>query len=62
VARDDGFERYLSILGVSDARPDLDTLRRLVRAQLTRVPFENVSKLYLARSRNFKGVPEGRTW
>jgi len=58
VARDDEFERYLSILGVADARPDLDTLRRLVRAQLTRVPFENVSKLYLARSRHFKGVPE----
>jgi arylamine N-acetyltransferase len=51
------FERYLSILGVADARPDLGTLRRLVRAQLTRVPFENVSKLYLARSRGFEGVP-----
>ena len=57
MARDDEFERYLNILRVVDARPDLDSLGRLVRAQLTRVPFENVSKLYLARSRGLIGVP-----
>jgi len=57
VARGEGFERYLNILGVADAKPDLDSLRRLVRAQLTRAPFENVSKLYLARSRGLEGVP-----
>jgi len=58
VPGDDGFERYLNILGVADARVDLDALRRLVRSQLTRVPFENVSKLHLARSRDLRGVPE----
>ena len=58
MARDSGFERYLNVLGVADARPDLDGLRRIVRAQLIRVPFENVSKLFLARSRGFRGVPD----
>ena len=57
MGRDEGFERYLNILGVADAGQDLASLRRLVRAQLTRVPFENVSKLYLARARKFQGVP-----
>jgi len=57
MARGNGFDRYLNILGIADARPDLCGLRELVRAQLTRVPFENVSKLHLARSRNLRGVP-----
>jgi arylamine N-acetyltransferase len=58
MARDDSFERYLNILGVADARTDVGSLRRIVRAQLIRVPFENVSKLHLARARGLKGVPE----
>jgi arylamine N-acetyltransferase len=57
MALDDSFERYLNILGVADARPDLDSLRRIVRAQLIRVPFENVSKLHLARTRELRDVP-----
>lgn len=58
MARDDNFDRYLNILGVADASPDLDSLRRIVRAQLIRVPFENVSKLHLARTRGVRGVPD----
>jgi len=57
MALDDSFERYLNILGVAGARPDLDSLRRIVCAQLIRVPFENVSKLYLARTRGLRCVP-----
>lgn len=41
--------RYLRILGVERTRPSPDALGRLVRAQLCRVPFENVSKLYYRR-------------
>ncbi len=38
--------RYLSALGVSLQKPSLEALRELVAAHLTRVPFENISKLY----------------
>jgi arylamine N-acetyltransferase len=43
------FGRYLGILGLAAGPPDLDHLRALVAAQLVRVPFENVSKLYLKK-------------
>ena len=51
------FERYLSILGVEREPPSFDGLRRLVSAQLTRVPFENVSKLYLKKTREASYIP-----
>jgi arylamine N-acetyltransferase len=51
------FERYLSILGVEAAPPSLDHLRRLVHAQLTRVPFENISKLFLKKTQGASYIP-----
>lgn len=51
------FDLYLSILGVEPETPSLDHLRRLVRAQLTRVPFENISKLYLKKTRGASYIP-----
>ena len=51
------FERYLSILGIEAAPPSLDHLKRLVHAQLTRVPFENISKLYLKRTEGASYIP-----
>jgi arylamine N-acetyltransferase len=51
------FERYLSILGVGREEPSLDHLRRLVGAQLIRVPFENISKLYLKKTQNASYIP-----
>jgi arylamine N-acetyltransferase len=51
------FERYLSILGVEPQPPSLDHLRRLVGAQLTRVPFENISKLFLKKTENASYIP-----
>jgi N-hydroxyarylamine O-acetyltransferase len=38
--------RYLAALGVAQRDPSLDALQELVGAHLTRVPFENISKLY----------------
>lgn len=38
-------ERYLRLLGVSPKKPSLDALSELVFSHLTRVPFENISKL-----------------
>jgi N-hydroxyarylamine O-acetyltransferase len=49
--------RYLRVLGVERARPSLDALGRLVRAQLCRVPFENVSKLYYRRQQGRRELP-----
>ena len=51
------FEQYLSILGVEPEPPSLDHLHRLVHAQLTRVPFENISKLYLKKTRGASFIP-----
>ena len=51
------FERYLSILGIEPEEPSHDHLRRLVRAQLVRVPFENISKLYLKKTRDASFIP-----
>lgn len=52
------FDRYLKILGVDPAPPSLDFLDTLVRAQLYRVPFENVSKLYLRRVHGHRSMPD----
>jgi arylamine N-acetyltransferase len=51
------FERYLEILGVEAAPPSLGHLGRLTTAQLQRVPFENISKLYLKRTQGATFVP-----
>jgi N-hydroxyarylamine O-acetyltransferase len=57
MARRAVFERYLSILGIEHDAPSLDHLRRLVRAQVIRVPFENISKLYLKKTRGATFIP-----
>ena len=51
------YERYLSILEIEPEPPSLDHLSRLVRAQITRVPFENISKLYLKKTRGAAYIP-----
>ena len=51
------FDRYLALLGVEAEQPSFDHLSRLVEAQLTRVPFENISKLYLKRTRGVETIP-----
>ncbi len=50
--------RYLAFLGVEVGPPDLDLLRRLTRAHLERVPFENISKLWYLRTRGLRDVPD----
>ena len=41
------FKRYLNLLGLDSPPAGLEGLRQLVHAHITRVPFENVSKLLL---------------
>jgi arylamine N-acetyltransferase len=57
VNRSDTFERYLSLLEVESVSPSLDHLKRLVRAQITRVPFENISKLYFKKTQGAAFIP-----
>jgi arylamine N-acetyltransferase len=51
------FQRYLEILGVESEPPSLGHLKRLTAAQLQRVPFENISKLYLRKTKSATTVP-----
>ena len=49
--------RYLELIGVEPDVPNLETLQRLVRAHVHRIPFENISKLYYLRAKGFRGAP-----
>lgn len=50
-------DRYVGLLGAEAGPTSLDHLGRLVRAQLTRVPFENVSKLLLKKIAGAAFIP-----
>ncbi len=43
------FEKYLALLGLKISNPTLDFLTAIVKAHLTRIPFENISKLLLKK-------------
>lgn len=57
-ARPDLFERYLALLGVPRREPGSDALREIVGAHLTRIPFENISKLHYMKHRGLRGLPD----
>jgi N-hydroxyarylamine O-acetyltransferase len=59
---DDLAERTLRILGVPRRAPSLDALRELVAAWVTRVPFENVSKIHRWKRLGLTTVPEARVF
>lgn len=50
-------DAYLRVLGVAKAAPGRGALDELVRAQVTRVPFENISKLYRFKHQGLAGIP-----
>jgi arylamine N-acetyltransferase len=54
---DEIFTRYLRALGIPMRDPSPDTLVELVTAHLTRVPFENISKLYHRKHNGLRGLP-----
>ena len=51
------FDRYLRLLGLERETPSPDALTRLVSANIYRIPFENVSKLYRKRHQGLVGIP-----
>lgn len=50
-------DRYLHLLGLPRREPSMDALCQLVAAQLGRVPFENISKLYYRDKLNQRKLP-----
>lgn len=56
-AGDAMFDRYLRALGVARREPVRQALEELVAEHLTRVPFENISKLYYRKHRGLRGLP-----
>lgn len=55
-------KRYLHVLGVSPLTPSLSALTKITTAHLTRIPFENISKLYRKRRFGFTGLPDVQTF
>jgi N-hydroxyarylamine O-acetyltransferase len=50
-------DSYLDVLGQPRERPSLGALKRLVRAQLIRIPFETISKLHYLHRLGLRDVP-----
>jgi len=50
-------DQYLAILGVVRREPSLEALRELLKAYLTRIPFENISKLYYRKRLGLVSLP-----
>jgi arylamine N-acetyltransferase len=51
-------DRFLRLLGVRRREPSLDALREIVTAYVSRVPFENVSKIHRWKRLGLSRVPE----
>jgi len=49
---------YLAILGVARREPSFEALRELLAAHLTRIPFENIAKLYYRKRLGLVNLPE----
>jgi len=55
---EDDTARYLRVLGLPRMESSIAALRDLVAAHLTRIPFENISKLHYYKSRGLATLPE----
>lgn len=53
----DCIEQYLRLLGVTRKKPSSEALSELIFAHLTRVPFENISKLYRWKRQGLAALP-----
>lgn len=49
--------RYLTILGISRRDPSFEALSEIIQAHLSRIPFENISKLYYKKHWGLRGIP-----
>jgi arylamine N-acetyltransferase len=55
------FDKYLELLEVEFSSPTFNSLRKIVKAHLIRVPFENISKL-LYKKRGMINIPDLSTF
>jgi len=56
------FDKYLALLGLELEPPTFDYLSRLVRAHLSRIPFENISKLLYLQRDGRRAIPDFKTY
>lgn len=55
------FDKYLGLLGVEKSKPDFDLLKKIVKAHLIQVPFENIPRLiYKTQGMNY--IPDFSTY
>jgi arylamine N-acetyltransferase len=52
------FEKYLSLLDIQQHKPSIEALERLVQSHLTKIPFENISKLYYWKTTGRHSLPD----
>jgi len=52
------FEQYLRLLGIRRRKPSYEALAELVAANIMRIAFENVSKLYYKKRAASRGLPD----
>lgn len=50
--------RYLKLLGISECKPSIHSLANILHAHLSKVPFENISKLYRLKKYNQMVIPD----
>jgi N-hydroxyarylamine O-acetyltransferase len=55
-------DHYLAILGLARRAPSLEALRELLAAHLTKIPFENISKLYYRKRLGLVDLPDIRLY
>lgn len=51
------FDKYLGLLGIGKSKPDFNLLKKIVKAHLIKVPFENISKL-LYKKQGMHSIPD----
>jgi arylamine N-acetyltransferase len=56
----DLFTRYLCLLGIRKQKPTIEFLNEIVNAHMSRIPFENLSKLYYLKQLGLRSIPDLR--
>jgi arylamine N-acetyltransferase len=49
--------RYLKLLGINRRKPSYNALKEIIEAQMMKVPFENISKLFYFKKKGLTGIP-----
>jgi N-hydroxyarylamine O-acetyltransferase len=55
---ENAFNKYLDILNIRKKPPSMQYLKELIKAQLIRIPFEDISKIYYRKQLNIRGLPD----